>query len=330
MMNRLSNSQLNKFQTCPKSYEFFYKYNLKGDKLSSALLFGSAFDKGCELLVHSRNLEAAKQVFTEAWTTQEIDGQTVTLKHNKDIQYFKSDYDPELVAYKLDANSETMNVLNWESLLQKGLIMLNAVFCNVLPRLGEILSTQELVSLKNEDGDEVIGYVDLVAVIDGKPAILDFKTASSAYDENSVKVSQQLTLYTHILQEKYKTRTAGFIVIGKKIKTTSNKKCDVCGQTSTSSHKTCNNEVDGKRCNNEWSIVRTFDAPVQILLNEIPVQTENLILDNIEAINKTIKTGVFTRNLSACFDTYGKPCEYVNLCWHGTMDGIKQFERKSK
>jgi hypothetical protein len=330
MANRLSNSQLNRYQTCPKSFELYYKQNLKGDRLTSALLFGTAFDKAVEMLMHSQDLEAAKQVFLDTWTTQEIDGVPVLLKHNKDISYFKSDLDVELIYDKININEESDAVLNWESMLQKGYIMLMSTYANILPRIKKIHSTQELVSLKNQDEDEIIGYVDLVADIDDSTVILDFKTSASAYDDDSVKHSQQLILYTHILQEKYKTRKAGFLVVSKKIKVTVNKKCSVCGESSSSSHKTCNAVVNDKRCNGQWIVVKTFEAPTQVIISEIPSIAEDIIIDNVASINDAIKKNVFPRNFSSCFDTYGKPCEFANLCWKGSMEGIKSFERKVK
>jgi len=40
-----------------------------------------------------------------------------------------------------------------------------------------------------------IGVVDLVAELDGKPTVTDFKTSASSYAEHEVRLSDQLTAY---------------------------------------------------------------------------------------------------------------------------------------
>jgi RecB family exonuclease len=40
-----------------------------------------------------------------------------------------------------------------------------------------------------------IGYIDLLAEVDGRNTVLDFKTSASSYEEHEVTLSDQLTAY---------------------------------------------------------------------------------------------------------------------------------------
>jgi hypothetical protein len=318
MATRLSNSQLNKFQTCGKAYEYSYKQRIRTKSLKSSLLFGSAFDAATSILFVEKNLDAAKTAFIENWKSSK---ECPDIR-NAPVEYFKSDIDLDLIP---EFKNEETNIQGWESLKVKGLVMLDSLNKDILPILGKVHSTQEKVSMFNDEGDEIMGYADLVAEINGTNAILDVKTASSLYDENAVKFSQQLTLYTHILEPKYNTRLAGYLVVGKKILKHYNKVCKTCGfkPEGLSKFKTCNNEINGKRCNGEWNETPNFCAPTQILVEEISKQTEKIVLENLDAINTAIKHNIFTRNLSACQNIYGSPCEYIGLCWNNSMENLE-------
>lgn len=335
-MTRISNSQLNSFQTCAKKYEYSYVKRIRTKSLKSALLFGSAFDAASSVLFLERDLVSAKRIFEENWKSQK---DCSDLKNAK-IDYFKSDLDVDLLTEQELVNS-TM-VQSWYSLRAKGLIMLDALNRDILPRLGKVFAVQELISLINDEGDEIIGYVDLIAEIDGQLVILDVKTASSLYEDDAVRFSQQLTLYTHILEPKYNTRKAGYIVIGKKLNKLTTKICNKCGFKSSSKHKTCNNEIEvsesqgygnppkieKERCDGEWNETTIFTAPTQVIVSEINKQTEKIVLENLDAINTSIKNGVFTRNFEACQNQFGSPCEYIGLCWSNDMTGLEIKEEK--
>jgi hypothetical protein len=104
--------------------------------------------------------------------------------------------------------------------------------------------------------------------------------------------------------------------------------CSKCNHDGSGGrHKTCANEIEGKRCGGEWTETISPEVYVQFIIDEIPEQTENLVLENIADINTAIKTGHFTRNLSMCTNTYGGPCDYLFLCYKGKMDNlVKQGE----
>jgi hypothetical protein len=222
------------------------------------------------------------------------------------------------------------NVMNWLSLKQKGLLMLIAYEKKVLPKIEKVHAVQKYVSLENADGDKVIGYVDLIADVKGiGTVILDNKTSAREYEEDSVLTSGQLSLYVHMLEEEYKTRYAGYIVMRKTIIKNRKKICKTCGYDGSGSrHKTCNNEVEGKRCGGDWAETISPDVFIQFITDEVPIETENIVLENFDNINEVIKAGNFTRNLNSCENYYGGKCPYFNLCYKGSMHGLVDINKQ--
>ena len=373
MNTRISHSQTNAYMQCGKRYQFWYIDKIRPNIFKSSLLFGTALDKAVGVLLNPTEGEnkTPEETFEYFWRFQELNGRQQYLPDCVNLVYAKGDYDSDLVTdedlqkanytrlevdsaidrrndvgYKnlYDLEQKIVNFASWTCLHKKGLLMLKAFREKVLPKLTKIYSTQEYIELENEEGDKVIGYLDIVANVEGyqEPIVLDVKTSAMKYDEDeSVLFSPQLTLYVHAVGEKYKTRKAGFIVLNKNIIKNKQKTCKVCGHSGTGGRaKTCDNEmmqmVDSKkgpvlkavRCNGEWIEVLDPEVYVQFIVDEIPLQTEELVLENIDNINTAIKTGNFTRNLSNCTNIYGSPCEYINLCYRGNMDGLLVQEKK--
>lgn len=358
-MNRLSHSSLSKYMDCPKSFELHYRKRLRSTTTTGALLFGSAIDKAAEALI--KGDPEYKNVFAWLWSAQEINGVKQALVKNPLVVYSNADYDADLLEdydkallteHNKDWEAELskiydrkevigydglkeedkilLNFANWLSLLRKGHIMLESLKKDIVPKITEVLSTQEKISLKNDNGDEVIGYVDFVARWKDypNPIVFDFKTSSREYSKDAVLVSPQLTLYVHALADKYKTREAGFIVINKNIKKNKTKVCSKCAKDGTGQrHKTCDNIIEGKRCNAEWIETINPEAMIQVLINEIPEKTEDLVIENIEEVNNAIEKNVFIRNLSSCQKAWG-PCTYKNLCWGKSSEGLVEVEER--
>jgi len=199
--------------------------------------------------------------------------------------------------------------------------MLGAYAEQVLPKINKVLSVQEKVELPNDNGDSITGFVDLVADIKGHGVvILDNKTSAMEYAMDSVVMSPQLSLYLHILEEKYNTRKAGFIVLRKQIVKNRKKICSKCGHDGSGArHKTCDNVVDDVRCHGEWTETIDPKVNIQFIVDEIPERTEEIVLENMDNANQAIKNGVFTRNFTACSNTFGGDCVYKSLCFKDSM-----------
>jgi PD-(D/E)XK nuclease superfamily len=360
---KLSHSSANRFQTCPQEWKFHYQERLRPTVQSAALLFGTAVDRGVMQILHDhkQNLVttgSGKEAFLRAWTIQE-DFSKDLIPRCIDIVYANSDYDEELlteedlaqikqdigvedpvyaikIVYEVkqskgfdglnDDDKKLLNLANWLSLKHKGLLMMEAFKSKVLPKITEVLDSQTYVELKNDAGDKIIGYADMVVRYEGydKPIVLDLKTSSREYARDAVLTSPQLALYVHSLYEQHETRLAGFVVMSKHIKKNRKKTCSLCSNDGTGKrHKTCDAESAGIRCNGSWTEVIEPEAVVEVMIDEIPSRMENMVMDNMDSIAKLIKYGVFIRNLSACDRPWG-PCAFKGLCHKGSMEGLRK------
>lgn len=356
MSNRLSHSQATKYAECAKAWEYHYVHKYRPITTSSALLFGNILDIAVGVYLKEKNREDAFKFLKQSWERQEINKVEYNLYDCTKIVYANADYDKELLQPldKEQLSSEEgddweeklkkvyevksqigynflkkedkilLNKANWFSMLRKGEILLDKAIEIINDKVEEVLGIQVKVSLANDVGDEIIGYADFVVKWKGydKPVVLDLKTSSRAYEDDSVLTSPQLSLYVHDLQDKYDSRLAGYFVLNKQIKKNRNKVCSVCGFDGTGGrHKTCSNEVDGTRCNGEWTETISPEATYQIIINEIPERLEEVIIENMDVVNNSIKTNLYPRNFSACTKPWGK-CAYYDLCFHNKKDGL--------
>lgn len=358
MANRLSHSQATKYSDCSKAWEYHYVKKLRPNTTSSALLFGNILDESVERYLQSGDKQQARELLHERWTKQEINKKQHELYDCTLIRYSNSDYDSDLlleedtqrltdeagsdwtdklksiqnqksaIGYDLlpKDSKVLLNKANWLSMLRKGDLMLDEAVRVIDNNLIKVHGTQVKVSLDNGIGDEIIGFADIVADWRGydTPIVLDVKTSSIKYDPNSVKVSPQLSLYVHGLSDIYKTRRAGYFVLSKHIKKDKNKICSKCGYDgSGASHRTCPNEIDGVRCKGEWIIKISKQAVSDIIIDEIPERTEEIVIENMDMVNKSIKAGIYLRNLGSCVKPWGK-CPYYDLCYHNSEKGLER------
>jgi hypothetical protein len=279
-MARYSHSQLGKYLTCGKAFEYHYVKKYRSAEQSAALLFGTAIDKATENYAQKRDSMEAKRIFLHYWEKQDLNGTPTDLFACTEIVYGNNDLDLGLLDesdYKfvaetlgLTCNIETieailerknevgfkylkkpqkavLNAVNWMCMKHKGMWMLTAFIDWFDANVEEVLRTQGKIELDNGE-DTVIGYYDLVVRLRGhaKPVLLDIKTSGRAYEYDAVLKSPQLALYIYATKHEYEdTNTAGFIVLHKSMKKERTKICTVCGHDgSGGTHKKCNNETE--------------------------------------------------------------------------------------
>lgn len=368
-MTKLSHSAASTYQACPTMYKHHYISRIRPNIVRSSLIFGASLDTGLNaLLEKSGDPEAAfdkalqytevngKGVYVPTYASlvyaaadldldlfieadyhlletffengsvervEDVVGTVAALREKKKARGFDS--------LKLE-EKKFFNLMHWISLRRKGMIMLQAYRKKVMPKLGRVLSVQEQISLENEDGDKITGVVDLVAEVAGHGVvILDNKSSASNYADDSVVTSAQLSLYAHAIGDKYDTRKAGYIVLNKNLIKNRTKTCSVCGHDGTGGrHKSCDNEIKGERCGGAWNETFNPDVFVQIIIDEIPEAVEELVIENMNNINESIKTGVFTKNLNTCQNHFGGPCPYIKLCYKGDMHGLVDLNKETK
>lgn len=357
--NRLSHSQVSRYSMCPTSYKYHYVDRIRTTVQSAALVFGGALDGALNCILTGEG--DAEIEFDKGFTRNKVNDVEVYLPTCLDLVYANTDFDSDLLesedyefvngatgqtlsakmlleAYanikeaKLKSGYQLLpkdkklvyNLMNWCSLKRKGLLMLKAYRKKVMPNIEKVHTVQKYVSLKNADGDSFIGYVDLVADYKGHGTVIfDNKTSAMEYEEDSVISSAQLATYTHILEDEYKTRKAGYIVLRKSVIKNRKKICAMCEYDGSGArHKTCSNIIDGKRCDGDWIETIDPDIHIQIIISEIPPQTEAIVMENIDSVNSAIKAEVFPRNFNSCTNWYGGKCPYFDLCYKNKMTGL--------
>jgi hypothetical protein len=360
MVNRLSHSQCSKYQLCPQAYDYHYNKKIRPSVHSAALSFGSAFDEAINIMLLNKP-GSPEEVFLEKFTNGDINGKTEYLPTHPKLVYANADFDADLLSeddfttlggiYEENPSKESIvervlelknkkstsglpsfsdeertffNLANWLVLKNKGLMMIDAYRQQVMPKFTKIHAVQVPANLKNSEGDSIIGYIDVIADIEGYgTVIIDNKTSSMLYEQDSVVTSPQLSLYVHMEGDKYNTRKAGYIVLLKQVVKNKHKICSVCGNNGTGRmHKSCDAIIEKKRCGGKWNETINPKINIQIIVDEIPHKTEEIVIDNYDNINQAIKNGVYTKNFNSCKNHFGGNCPYIKLCFKDSMDGL--------
>lgn len=228
MSIQLSYSASQKYQMSPRSYYLHYVRRLRSEKTGSALVFGNAVDNAVNTMLKNKmeNLSPGKTGykdpkihFVKIWERQEINGKKTDLRKTELIKYSKSDYDENILTdneYKLIEKGFNKN---WVSLLKKGIMMLEAYEEQIIPRINKVLAVQKYVKMTNEVGDSFVGWVDFICEWeDGNIYIVDNKTTSIKYKEDSVRTSPQLATYFEGTREEINPHGAMYIAIPKKFR----------------------------------------------------------------------------------------------------------------
>lgn len=324
MRKKISNTQIDCFNECSELYRLKYIERWRSKIVPSPLFFGSALDEAFEvflltkkehltereldLLLKSSANEVFEKKMNEAW------------ENNAEwLDFFASDFDPlvfkaeDLKTLKKkfpsvtdflsfhEQNKKTklvgeeklcFNYLCWLSLFRKGELLLEAYKNEILPQIYKVHSIQKEIELKNDTGDILTGKIDFEAEFVGEEGVIyvcDNKTSSQPYAENSVRESQQLSIYT----EAQGTNKAAYCVVEKKIRKTEPK-------------------------------TRT-----QVIKDTIPEETYQKVFTKVEETLKLMYEGKFEKKelSKQCF-SYGKICQLYGLCWGGDTSMLYKKERE--
>lgn len=354
-MSKLSFSQLQRFLMCGYSHHLHYKEKLRPTTTSAALLVGSALDEAINALLTQSG--DAVEVFDARWAKGYIGKNLVELPTNTDIVYAESDFDSDifeqddydtLKAYIKEnfkathdpmelfdiikaikknpyktwskEQNEYYNLACWLSWHRKARYIIKAYQEEVLPKIKKVIHVQKEINMDNGAGDTVIGYIDLIAEWeDGKTYILDNKSSGRAYAEDAPSTKPQLHLYS--IAEN--NPNVGFIVYLKNLEKNKKRVCRKCGKEAEGRHKTCNEEVKGSRCHGEFDETVDPKAKIQILLGQANHRLEEMVLENINDVNKMIKNDMYVKNLNSCDNWYGGKCPYYNKCHNNDETGLE-------
>lgn len=167
------------------------------------------------------------------YSNTDFDVDVITKEQTKELQEYTKQKDLKehheyLVQLKRQAllfgeAQKQFDYMSYLSLTQKGLMMIDAYQDQVIPNIEEVLDIQKFFSLKNDEGDEFLGFIDYICRWKGIPGIVvkDNKTSSSAYKATQADESKQLHSYVGALNELEYTKepiSIGFDVLNKVIR----------------------------------------------------------------------------------------------------------------
>lgn len=362
-MIKLSHSGRGKYDHCPRMYFNHYIDKVRPIGTTSALLFGSAVDVAAEHYLLNKDVELCNKLFSDTWERQEINGIITDLKYCTEIQFHANDLDFELFTesdHKLlledtifetvsdlieaNTNQEKRTLANWISLYRKGQILISAFIEWVDDNVEEVLEAQCLIEMEDENGNEITGKADFVIKMKGYdiPILVDLKTAARYYHRDSVKTSEQLSLYYFFLKrtEYPEMKRAAYLVLQKQIRKNRVKTCQKCRAVTTGKEKLCSAETEGEivtkgknkgkpkieRCNGEFDVVISPEATIQFIHDEIPEFFIDQTIEKFSIVISKIEAKVFDKNLEGCHSYYGRNCPYLQFCETGCMTGLIKKE----
>jgi rubrerythrin len=343
---------------CGHSHYLHYKKRLRPTTSSAALLVGSALDEAINAILEGSGDPMA--AFLSKWEKAFINGKEEYLPTSTRIVYAEADFDSEILTEKdklqlseylksnlpsydstfvLDAfqaikqikknpykkwteeENKYYNLACWLSWTRKAEYIMDAYKSEVMPKIKKVVAVQKKIEMTNGDGDAVEGFIDLIAEWeDGKTYILDNKSSAREYAEDSPSTKPQLHLYA--IAEN--NPNVGFIVYLKNLEKNRIKVCKKCGHTGEGRHKSCDNTVDDSRCGGEWDERISPKAKIQILLGSTNPVLEELVLENINDVNKMLKNDIYAKNLNACDNWYGGQCPYYKACHNKDNTGLEE------
>jgi hypothetical protein len=301
---KLSHSSIQLYEMCPKAWDFKYNQGYRETILSSALFFGTAIgdtwgmmclDKKDNLTKDEKKIVGSDpyKFFLDKMTNVKHNGEDIYIPTKKDVMYFKADLDLDLLSTD-EINNELSN--EWQSLVKKGYILIDAYRDEILPNIKKVHGLEIPISIKNEVGDSIIGFIDLLCEYqtdDGiKTILFDHKTASKPYPKNSIQTSQQLSLYTYDKE----IDLVGYIVAIKDVK--------------------------------KGKIGARKGKFLQVMYESIPEAKQEEFILNADIILHHIKNNEFPKNTGKCTRWFGKTCPFYELCYNG--DDSKLFKKGKK
>ncbi len=161
----LSHSRVNRYLLCPEQYRLYYVENLRPRHPAASLVFGQ-------------------------------------ILHQALAHFFRTTEDPVLFFQKTWDDARPLELTygareSWEKLLATGQALLEKFVREEVPRITSIRAIEQPFELTITSLDlPFVGVIDLVAEVDGKATVVDFKTASTAYEDHEVALADQLTAYS--------------------------------------------------------------------------------------------------------------------------------------
>jgi hypothetical protein len=244
----------------------------------------------------------------------------------RDNSYIR-DLSPKEEAFLHYANMLCMN--------RKGHLMLESFNKELVPHVTKVHGTQVPIKIEHPDGHSIGGFIDLLCEMagyklpngrvlkEGELVVIDVKSAGtfSWKKHDNLHVAPQLDTYliSKAVQDLSieltgnETNLVGYFVTSKIVKNNTEYVCKSCGNIKTTSHKTCNAEIDGKRCNGDWDSTDDFYVESKAVVGERNLDEAKVMFSDFEDVLVGIQAKVFPRNRNSC-EAFNSICEYAQIC----------------
>ena len=304
-------------------------------------------------LPFNTNIKYSKYDFDSDLLTEEDNGtiQKELVEYNRDLKSEVNSAE-EVIEYVeglmkwqdniKESHKRMYNFINWVCLRRKGEHIIKAYVKDLLPAIEKVIEVQTELSIEDNKKNRLVGVSDFIAILkpgkygntellQSETVIPDNKTSSTAYDENSVESSPQLSTYRYILNatKGYNIKKGAYFVVQKKFKKVKTKICKSCGNVAEGSHKTCNATVNNKRCGGEWDVKVSIEVPTQIVLQDISDEFTDMVMENADSVIKAVEAEIFPRNLNSCDSQFGSKCPYINYCHKKCMTGLINTKKET-
>jgi RecB family exonuclease len=161
----LSHSRINRYLTCPEQYRLYYVERLRPRIDSASLVFGTVIHVAIADLF--RTGEDPVSHFERDWETMK----------QTQLRYSKRE--------------------SWEDFNAKGGNLLKKFLEEEAPKIRKTFGVERKFELRvTALARPFIGSIDLVAQVEDRMTVVDFKTATSDYEDHEAILSDQLTAYT--------------------------------------------------------------------------------------------------------------------------------------
>ena len=160
----VSHSRISRYLTCPEQYRLYYLENLRPKVPPSTLVFGQIMHQALAELIGKK--EDPVKVFADSWG----------MLKNVPLSFSQRD--------------------SWDKLKTVGEKLLAKFVAEELPKLSDVEAVERPFRLSITNLDlPFVGVIDLVAKVENKRTVVDFKTAGSALDDHEAAMSDQLSAY---------------------------------------------------------------------------------------------------------------------------------------
>ena len=355
---QISYSSFEKFQTCARMWQIYYKEKVRPDSTSSAFFFGSAVGQIWQALTltkkeqltqqEKKDVELAKTPlasFNKLMYNIEIEGKRVEPTDPR-VQYFKGDYDGELLQSpdweKIDKYAQELGqilpdgrIIAFEDLIDKypsgltdsDISYLNLHFFLSLCRKGEMM-------IESFQKDILPNIVKVHAIEKAIKIDMSLETDKPMTDYLigylDMKIDYKIT--DEKLAEKSGLSLGEVVTVLFDNKTSSTRYGSKCLEEKpqlniyqfAENTKYIGYIVGVKEIKRPKKGSRKGEtyADIQVVIGEASDIISNQVLDNVNVMLDGISKKEFPMNLDTCSMVYGKRCCYYDYCRSGNMVGL--------